>query len=316
MAQGMRVNVLSGHPQKWSRDIFVTDPEGKVYSGKIHKVSSDAADVVRDADIVLLCVPGYMIESTLSKVKPYISDRCMVGSIVSSTGFFFIAHEIYGADVELFGFQRVPFIARQSEYGKSGELLGYKPSLNVVIENSRDTEQSRALLEQLFMTPIKLLDNYYEASLTNSNPLLHTSRLYSMWGRGVVMPVKERTLFYADWTDDASDYLIRMDNEFQRLLQDLGIREGVIPTILSYYESTDVMSLTSKIRSIEAFKSIPAPMNMVDGGWVPDYQNRYFTEDFPYGLKYIYDLAKSRGISCPTIEEVYNWGISVTQQDA
>ena len=75
-----------------------------------------------------------------------------------------------------------------------------------------------------------------------------------------------------------------MDREFQQLLQVLPVREGSIPTILDYYESSDAASLTRKLRSIQAFKGILAPMKAVEGGFVPDFSSRYFTEDFPYGL--------------------------------
>lgn len=310
LSQGLNVNILSGHPAQWRKEIKVFDPNGKEYGGRLGIVSDNPSNIIPFSKIVLLCVPGYLIEQTLLKIQPYLNKDCMVGSIVSSTGFFFIAHKILPNDIELFGFQRVPFIARQREYGSIGDLLGYKPSLNVVIENSRHPESSRKCLERLFMTPVKLLNNYYEASLTNSNPILHTGRLFSLWGKEPVKPVKEQINFYGDWTDDASEYLIRMDSEFQTLISALGIKDGTIPTLLSYYESTDAKSLTSKIRSIEAFKPILAPMIETDEGWIPDYNNRYFKEDFPFGLRYIWELCHSHNIPCTTIDQVYYWGIS------
>ena len=36
----------------------------------------------------------------------------------------------------------------------------------------------------------------------------------------------------------------------------------------------------------------------------------YFTEDFPYGLKYIWQLAQENKIECPYINKVYEWGIN------
>ena len=50
-------------------------------------------------------------------------------------------------------------------------------------------------------------------------------------------------------------------------------------------------------------------MKQIEGGWVPDYSSRYFTEDFPFGLKYIIDLAHSNDISPINMEKIYNWGI-------
>ena len=45
-------------------------------------------------------------------------------------------------------------------------------------------------------------------------------------------------------------------------------------------------------------------------GWVPDFGSRYFTEDFPFGLRMIRELLKSEDINAPFIEQVYQWGMS------
>lgn len=309
-SQGHSVNILSGHPAKWEKTIEVTDNDGKIYTAHLHRVSSLPEDVIPISNIVLLCVPGYLIEKTLRQIKPFLMEDTIVGSIVSSTGFFFKAHEILSPSTTIFGFQRVPFIARVNEYGKSASLLGYKPSVNIAVENAQDAASLRERLEKLFMTPVRLLNNFYEASLTNSNPILHTGRLYSMWGKTPVTPVEEPILFYAQWTDDASRTLIDMDNEFMALLSALHIPEGVIPSLLDYYESKDASSLTAKIRSIEAFKTIKSPMIHTPEGWLPDFNSRYFTEDFPFGLKIIRDLCKKHNIDTPTIDKVYQWGMS------
>ena len=75
-----------------------------------------------------------MIEETLRKIQPYITTQA-IGSIVSSTGFFFRAHEIFPDSTALFGLQRVPYIARVLEYGHKAALLGYKKKLYMATEN-------------------------------------------------------------------------------------------------------------------------------------------------------------------------------------
>lgn len=309
-SQGHIVNILSGHPQQWSEKIIVKDNDGKEYSGSLNIVSDSPESVISDSDIALLCVPGYLIEETLLKIKPYLNKDIKVGAIVSSTGFFFQAHKVLDSNNCLFGFQRVPYISRVNDYGKSANLLGYKQALNVAIENCDSSQEFATELSNLFLTPVNVLNSFYEASLTNSNPILHTGRLYSMWGTHEVNPVAEQSLFYAEWTDEASQCLIDMDNEFMQLLSVLGVKQGVIPSLLDYYESSDAKSLTAKIRSIEAFKTIKSPMIQTEQGWMPDYGSRYFTEDFPFGLKFIKDLMEKHNISSPTIDKVYHWGIS------
>lgn len=40
------------------------------------------------------------------------------------------------------------------------------------------------------------------------------------------------------------------------------------------------------------------------GKYEPDFNSRYFIEDFPFGLMTIYKLAKMNRINCPKIEMV------------
>ena len=248
-----------------------------------------------------------MIEKTLRDIKPYVGDAA-IGTVVSSTGFFFFAHDVLGCDAKLFGFQRVPYIARVGEYGKSAKLLGYKSSLAVALENISARESFRLQLERLFATPVSLLDNFYEAALTNSNPILHTGRLYTMFRGKEDAVFDHKILFYKEWTDEASQKLVDMDAEFFKLLGTLGV--GGIPTLLDYYESTDAASLTRKISSIPAFQTIESPMIEDSGGWKADFKSRYFTEDFPFGLRWIKELSEKHNIKTPVIDEVYAWGMS------
>lgn len=296
------VHMLTAHPQKWSHTIEAKDQEGKIYQGTLGKISSNPADVIPQSDIVLLCLPGFLIEQTLKQIKPYITTQA-IGSIVSSTGFFFRAHEIFGKHTSLFGFQRVPYIARVEEYGHKAALLGYKKQLYMACENLDPffIEQWSEWLD----TPISMLQSYLEASLSNSNPLLHPARLYGLWHNwnGQIYP--EQELFYANWDKYSSEIYIAMDNEFQQLCKKLNV---LVTPVLEYYESTDAISLTHKLNSIEAFRSILAPMVQTDGGWGPDFKSRYFTEDFPFGLQIIKDLAEKNEIATPTIDKVLAWG--------
>ena len=305
----VEVNLLTTHPESWSSTIEVDDPEGKTYHGHLSCISSNPAEALSSADIVLLCLPGYAIHPTLLKIAPYISDSVWVGSVVSSTGFFFEAMKVLPEN-PLFGFQRVPFISRITEYGHRAALKGYKKSLSVAVEQTVDKQLVRQKLQGLFAVPIILMDSYYEVSLSNSNPLLHPARLYTMWKDWYPGVVYEKNpFFYSDWTLEASELLLQMDDEFQALLRVLHIREGAIPTILDYYDCSDAKSLTQKFHDIPAFKGILSPVLQTPEGFIPDFHSRYFTDDFPYGMRYIVDLAHKNDIDIPVIQTVYDWGI-------
>ena len=309
-SQGLHcVNVLTGHPEKWSDSLKINVKNlstAEPLNGKLNLVTSDAVQVIPDADMVFICLPGPHIKPMLERIRPYLKKNTIVGSIVSNTGFFFHAHEVIPTQT-VFGFQRVPFISRVVEYGKEADLLGSKKSLSLCVENGNGNA-IRMTIEHLLHTPVKLLGNFYEVSLSNSNPLLHPARLYTMWKDWTPLVQYERIPpFYAEWDDDASQLLIDMDNELQELLKHLPVDPLSVPSILDYYESTDASSLSCKIRSIPAFKSIMSPMKKTENGFIPDLDSRYFTEDFECGTFYIRDTARLNGIETPAIDMVCEW---------
>ena len=128
-----------------------------------------------------------------------------------------------------------------------------------------------------------------------------------MFGRGREIYEKP-VLFYEEWDNFSSQTLIDCDGEFRLLLDKFGISKQEIVPILDYYESYDAQSLTEKIRSIKAFKNIQAPMKQLpDGSFTPDWENRYFTEDIPYGLLIIKSFTLKNGIGTPTIDRILEW---------
>lgn len=308
------ITILTSKPEVWSHNLAVHIPQNQTLAGYVDIISDNAADVIPQAHIILFCLPGFAIKNKLEQIKPYLHSGQFVGSVFCSTGFFFEALDLLPSDVTLFGFQRVPFIARVTECGKSADLKGFKESHNIAVENCsiEEKESFRNLISDMFDAPVTLLSNYYEASFTNSNPILHTSRLYSMfkdWIPGTEYP--RNYLFYQEWNIESAQCLIDMDMELFDILDRLPVKKGFLKTILDYYESSDAPSLAHKLSSIEGFKGIYSPMVQTSsGGFVPDFGSRYFTEDFPYGLHYIWKQAHELNIKVPTIDKVYNWGMS------
>ena len=314
-AQGhCEVDLLTRHPERWKGELLVHTPEGETLHGQIHHISSQPDEVVKDADIVLLCLPGFSIAEVLHQIAPVLSSHTLVGSVVSSTGFFEEALQILPEGTPLFGFQRVPFISRLEEYGCSAHLLGRKSLMRIGTVHVPDTARLKEQLESLFLVPVEMLSSYYEASMSNSNPILHPARLYTIWKDwkpGVVYP--RNCAFYGEWNDEASEIYIQMDQELHQLLTVLPVTPHCLPTVLDYYESHDAASLTRKLRSIEAFQGILSPMKETAKGFVPDLNSRYFTEDFPYGLDLIRRLAKEKNIHTPVMDLVHRWGQQMIQ---
>lgn len=306
----VEVDMYTHHPEQWNRQICVHTPDNNMLIGHLAHITDKPEYVIHNADVVLLCLPAFLVEQTLKEIQPFLRKETVVGAIVGNSGFFLYAHQILPNNAPLFAFQRVPYISRVIDYGKEAALLGYKDELLMAVENV-ENDSFCAEIAALFQTPTRLVDSFYEVTLSNSNPILHTGRLYTLWKDwDGISPYAVNPLFYHDWTDEASAIEIAMDKEFFRLLEALQVPMVHIETLLTHYEATDAASLTAKLRSIPSFANIYSPMTQVADGWLPDFTSRYFTEDFPYGLRFIYELAHQHNLSTPTIDIVYNWGMN------
>lgn len=304
-AKGYLVNILSNHAKQWHHTITIYDCKGKSIQGHLNTISEKPEDVIPQSDIVLLTLPGYMIAETLKAIKPHVKPNTYIGSIFSSSGFFFIAQDIFPEGANLFGFQRVPFISRVKEYGSSAYLSGYRDILHLATYGFEANGFEKEI-EKMFDIPTDLLDNYLEAALTNSNPILHPSRLYSLfkdYQRGMSYP--QELYFYETWDEESSEILIACDNEFQTILNCFNIHK--IPTLLEHYESHDIESITKKISSLKPLHGIKAPMIHTNNGYVPDFSNRYFLEDIPYGMLILKILAEHLQVSTPTMDKILFW---------
>lgn len=308
--EDVTVDMLTSRPEKWNHEYRLNLPDGSKLTGKLNKITNQPEEVIPNADWVFLCLPAFLVEETILRIKPYLQKRTIVGAVVGNTGFFVYCHKHLPTDSKLFSFQRVPYVSRVVEYGNEANLLGFRDKLIMAIENIDDRESFRIQVERFFMEETELADSFYEVTLSNSNPILHTGRLYTMWKDWDGNPFDHCSLFYKEWTLEASKLEIDMDKEFFVLLKKLNVSNKHIDTLLEHYESTDADGMTNKLQSIVSLSTIHSPMKQLKGGWVPDFDSRYFTEDFPYGLRTIYELAKENNIPCSNIEKVYLWGIS------
>ena len=311
-SQGHKLSMLTRRPSDWDTKLTINTDKGKII-GHLGTISDKPHEVIPDADIVLLTVPGYANELEIKAIRPFLKPGCHMGAVFCSSGFFFEALKLLPDNIKLWGFQRVPFIARTERYGHSANLLGRKTELNIAVERAypNEKENFRLWIEQAFNTKTKLLNNYLEASLTNSNPILHTARLYTMfhdWTEEVRFD--HNILFYEEWTEEAADLMIKMDAELFRILKCLPVDSNYLVPLLEYYESHDALSLKNKLSSIKGFKGIVSPMKKDNRGWFPDFNSRYFTEDFGYSLRYIWELGNKHGVNTPYIDRVYKWGKS------
>ena len=303
------INVLTRQPNRWSHDFKTIDLDGKEYCTRINKISSAPEDVIPGSDIILICLPGFAILEELDKIKPFVRKGHLIGCVFGGSGFFIALQTVFGTEQPAFALQRVPFTGRPIEYGHSGRLKGYKPYLKVATMNIVKSQEIAMMVEDWYKTPTFLLSHWLEATLSNSNPLLHPCRMYVMFKDWNPEKVYDRIpwMYNTDWDDESSQCWIDCDNELRHIMEKLPMNPFEVPSVLQYYECKDAHELTIKMQNIRPFKTVQAHMNEVNGGYKVDPTVRYFTEDIPFGLILIKSFAEYVNIETPNIDKIISW---------
>lgn len=319
-AAGHSVTMLVSDPLRWSDTLKVLG-EGDVLlrKGPLALVTDDAARAMESAEVVFVTHPTFMLGETARRLLPFVTEGQLLGIVPGACGEFFFG-EARNSGAVLFGLQRVHDIARIKERGASVYSLGRKTEIQIGTLPSTRSDEIAALMADLFAMPAAALPNYLAETLTPSNPILHTTRIYSMFkGWRERQTFSRNILFYEEWDLPSAELLIACDDELQKLCRVIESATGMdlssVRSLKEHYESPDAAALAAKISSIPAFKGLTSPMKEVEPGqWVPDFQSRYFKADFAYGLKAIRDIAALANVPTPFMDGVFRWYTECTGQ--
>lgn len=201
--------------------------------------------------------------------------------------------------------QRVPYICRIIQYGNSVRITGGRKTYKTAVLNYMDKIRVKEIFSAIWDAKIEMLHNFLEVSLTPSNPILHTSRLYTMAANN--KSFEKVPLFYEEWDIEASKVLLACDQELQQTISTYSIQLNGITPLGKYYESETAEQLTQKIRSIKAFKGLKAPVVPAGNKFTLDIHSRYFTEDIPYGLLFIKAFTQLSGQKTKNIDRILQW---------
>ena len=315
-SKGYSVNVYSSKPELYDGILEIVDGENRIIcTGSLNKVTSNIEVAMMDCELVFVIHPAYMFSEDAEMMLPYIKPGMVVIAVPGTGGAEFAFKECIEMGAILAGLQRVPSVARLVEYGKRVRCEGYRDQLYIGTIPHTKAQEMADFMERMWDISCSPLPNYLSVTLTPSNPILHTSRLATMFGdytEDTIYP--ENPLFYGEWTDASSERLITCDQELQdmcKAMDKLDLHD--VRSLKLHYESDTVDAMTKKLSTIKSLHNLQSPMKQVEGGWVPDFSSRYFTADFPFGLAIIESLADVLGFEAPYIRKTMDWYRKVTK---
>ena len=308
--KGHDVTVFTSSPALFRTRLSIVDDHGRTtHEGSIHCATDDPGKAFRDADLVLVTLPSNMMKAAADMIFEHTNAGTVIGVVPGSGGSECAFGQCIRRGNTFFGIERVPAIARLVKKGETVKSFNYRKELHVAAIPGSRAEQCARIVSGIFDMPCAVIPCYLNLTMTPSNPILHTTRLrtiFSDWHDGITYDTVP--LFYEEWDNPSSELLFACDEEVQKICRALPrFRLQYVRSLKLHYESPTVEAMTEKIRSIAAFRGLPTPAVKVDGGYIPDLHSRYFTADFSFGLTLFRQIADFAGVSTPNIDETMAW---------
>lgn len=292
--EDITINVLTSNAENFHSHIeSLNTHSGEITVGRINKVSINPKDVISSSDMILFTVPRNVCSYYLEKIYDYTPAGTFLGFIPGSGGVEFLAQKfVLNKNCIVFGSQRVPSGTKVVERGRLVNSLGNRKDIRIAALNPIYTEPICNFFEKTMGIKTIKLPNYLSVTFVPSNQILHTSRLYGLFHNFKEGDEWDSCLsFYRKWDDFTSEILLSCDDELQQCCNSLDKLDlkGVL-SLKEHYEIKDVKGkndierMTKKICSLDYLKDNAPMVKNENGKYVPDFNSRYFQEDFPYGL--------------------------------
>lgn len=295
-------------------------------AGAVRAISADPAEIVPDADIVILAVPAYAHAPILQRIAPHLKRDAVIGAIPSRGGFEFeVAHLVTGIEPNgeriIFGLQTLPWSTRVQEAGRSVNFGAIKAKVLMATRPAHHACRLATMLSDLLGTEIAPTDGFLNMTLGNPGQIVHPGLMYGLFHSWNGEHYTEGTIprLYADATDeigvfveslsaDAVAVAARIESESADSLD----VSGVLPVLewlrISYPTQTaDTTTVATCFRTgpIQVRK---APVLQIGpDAFVPNFQYRYLSEDIPYGLAVTKAIANLADVRTPAVDAVLQW---------
>ena len=332
---GYEVNLLTSRPDSWNKKIRLeyqseTAEVKEIFEGELNIVSNEPATVLKNTDIIILCMPVSQYKIALNRIAQFIPNdkKVYLGTIYGQGGFNWMVDEIKEKyllfSVVTFAFGLIPLICRIKKYGEIGITYGPKSRNLAAVYPLAEFE----ILKSTFLNDIchkwfntgevYQAKNFISLTLSVDNQIIHPSRMYGLYLKyPEKWNVKEDVpFFYKDFDDTSSEILKKVDDDYSRIREK--IKKDNQSTDFKYmldylslerfsYDSCNKDIKTSFINS-KTLKLIETPVvKNKENKWELDKNHRFFTDDIFYGLAIAKGFAEYLHLRVPMIDEILEW---------
>jgi opine dehydrogenase len=294
-------------------------------ASNVTAISSNAAEIIPDADLVVIAVPAFGHASVMRRIAPYLKPSAVVGATPARGGFEFEATAMLcaaGQRRTIFGLQTLPWSTRVQQTAKTCNFGAIKAQVLMAALPQEASDSVALVLSQIFGTKIVPTTNFLNMTLGNPGQVIHPGLMYTLFsGKGSCERFGADAIpyFYRNTTDQAGAFIEQLSADVCAVARAIerdcnGALDlcGVWP-VLEWLRHTYPTQTQDTLTAATCFRTGPfrerkVPAKPLDAGmFAPDFQYRYMTEDVPFGLVVTKGFAQLAGVGTPAIDAVLRW---------
>ena len=298
---------------------------------RLRTITADPAEVIPDADLILIVVPAFCHTGVLDRIAPFVRAAAVVGCLPTRGGFEFDAGRLGTGDhgPTIFGLQTLPWSTRATS---PGETVNFGAAKSTVVLASLPAHAAGTLartMARLIDTRVVPADSILNLTLGNPGQFIHPGLMYGHFNawQGQEYAEESTPRFYAEASEEMGETVARLSAEAVAVAREVERRsdsehdlQWVVPVIEwlrdSYSHVTEDTSTVGTCFRTGPIQARLAPMTEARPGvYVPNFAYRYLTEDVPYGLVVTRAIAELAEVPTPTIDAVVTWAQTVMGRD-
>lgn len=330
-----RISLLTSKPERWKKEIncevyLSQTSSARKITGTLHHASSNPAEVIPTADIIIVCGPVSSYRSIVSSIAPHIdkNKKTYLGTVYGQGGFNWICESLKkntdNENLEYWAIGLLPWICRTKIYGETGLNYGAK-TRNIIATSSPEAysflqkEILKTLTTDYFgCGEFHRASSFLSLTLSVDNQIIHPARCYGLWHSAKSGWEHEASVpyFYRDFDDFSAEVLQSLDFDYSQIREKIKSNSDKSYSLMLNYMDLEKFSYDSEHSNIKdsftnssTLYSIKPPTVKIGDALLLDSKHRFFTDDIFYGLDIARWFAARLSVPTPTIEMVRQWAI-------
>ena len=270
--------------------------DGAARQGKatLRKATTDIAEAMEDVDHVIVVVPAFAHQRMAELCIPYIQPGQFIFVVPGSFGSFYFykkIREVKGSgDFTVAETSTLPYGTRKT--GDNNITVHIRTvNLPMGVLPPHKTTEAVELFRQFYpeTTPCS---NILDSALSNTNPVIHVAPTLLNTGR--IEYADDFYLYREGMTESVRKVMLAADRERIAVRKAFGLSEPhyELPT-----DSYEVFRDQFGEGALQAGQKMRGPLSMED---------RYVTEDVPFGMVFYSSMARLAGVETPICDSLIN----------